>query len=222
MEIRFIFFADTHLGFDLPLRPKIEKRRRGHDFFDSYHEVLSAARELSVDFIVHGGDLLYRSKVRDAVVMSACEPLLGMAEAGIPVYYVPGNHDRSRAPDSLFLRHKKIHIFDKPETRIFNKNGFSVSLSAFPYCRDGIRSNFHRLLSESGYGNTRSHLKLLCLHEIWEGASVGPVNYTFRNGADVIPVSYAPLGKTVVSSATAKAAVDRAAATDLDAKLSAS
>ena len=35
-------------------------------------------------------------------------------------------------------------------------------------------------------------------------------------------VSYAPLGKTVVSSAIAKAAVDRAAAKDLDAKLSAS
>jgi hypothetical protein len=30
--IRVLLMADTHLGFDLPLRPRIKRRRRGPDF----------------------------------------------------------------------------------------------------------------------------------------------------------------------------------------------
>jgi hypothetical protein len=31
--IRTLLIADTHLGFDLPFRPRIKRRRRGPDFF---------------------------------------------------------------------------------------------------------------------------------------------------------------------------------------------
>ena len=31
--IRILLIADTHLGFDLPFRPRIKRRRRGLDFF---------------------------------------------------------------------------------------------------------------------------------------------------------------------------------------------
>ena len=31
--IRVLLLADTHLGFDLPSKPRVERRRRGPDFF---------------------------------------------------------------------------------------------------------------------------------------------------------------------------------------------
>ena len=34
--IRILFLADTHLGFDLPVKPRINRRRRGIDFFKNY------------------------------------------------------------------------------------------------------------------------------------------------------------------------------------------
>jgi len=39
--IKILFLAYIHLGFDLPLRPGIQRRRRGDDFFkksESYEE----------------------------------------------------------------------------------------------------------------------------------------------------------------------------------------
>ena len=74
--LRVLLLADTHLGFDEPRRPRVEKRRRGPDFWANYHRALAPAREGRVDLVVHGGDLLYRSKVPPGLVAAALEPLL--------------------------------------------------------------------------------------------------------------------------------------------------
>ena len=53
MAIRIVFFSDTHLGFDYPVRgvrktrgvrKAGERRRRGADFFDNFERVLRYAR----------------------------------------------------------------------------------------------------------------------------------------------------------------------------------
>ncbi|MGD9302415.1 MAG: hypothetical protein PVI13_12635 [Desulfobacterales bacterium] len=43
--IRILFLADTHLGYDFPFRPRIERRRRGPDFFANYERALQPAME---------------------------------------------------------------------------------------------------------------------------------------------------------------------------------
>ncbi len=88
--IRVLLVADTHLGFDLPIRPRIERRRRGHDFLANLNRALQPALTGEVDLVVHGGDLFDRSKVPAALVDIAMAPLLRVAEAGTPVYLVPG------------------------------------------------------------------------------------------------------------------------------------
>jgi len=56
--IRILFLADTHLGFDLPFRPRIQRRRRGPEFFANFKRALLPALQGRVDSVVHGGDLL--------------------------------------------------------------------------------------------------------------------------------------------------------------------
>ena len=53
-----LFLADTHLGFDMPQRPRVEKRRRGRDFFENFVRALEPAFKRKVDCVIHGGDLL--------------------------------------------------------------------------------------------------------------------------------------------------------------------
>ena len=36
MSVRVLFLSDTHLGLDLPSRPRDERRRRGDDLFESF------------------------------------------------------------------------------------------------------------------------------------------------------------------------------------------
>jgi len=56
--IRILFLADTHLGFDDPFRPRIQRRRRGSEFFANFKYALQPAVKGRVDYVVHGGDLL--------------------------------------------------------------------------------------------------------------------------------------------------------------------
>ncbi|MGO9509297.1 MAG: metallophosphoesterase, partial [Mycobacterium sp.] len=89
--LRLLFLSDTHLGFDEPLRPRSRRPHRGADFFATYHRALDVARVERVDAVIHGGDLLYRSRVPDSLVDRVMAPLVELAEAGIPVFVVPGN-----------------------------------------------------------------------------------------------------------------------------------
>ena len=41
--IRILFLADTHLGLDLPFRPRIQRRRRGPEFFTNFERALRPA-----------------------------------------------------------------------------------------------------------------------------------------------------------------------------------
>jgi exonuclease SbcD len=185
-SMKILFLADTHLGFDLPMRPRVERRRRGDDFFKNYHLALQPAFQKQVDLVIHGGDLFFRSRVHPKIVSDAFQPLLKIADKGVPIYIVPGNHERSNIPQSLLETHPLIHIFDKPRTFYFAKNGIILALAGFPYYKNGIRENFNKVLVQTEYKKERAEIRLLCMHHIVEGAQVGIQNYTFRSREDVI------------------------------------
>jgi hypothetical protein len=46
--IRILLLADTHLGFDLPVNPRINRRRRGHDFLANYATALQPVTGKSI------------------------------------------------------------------------------------------------------------------------------------------------------------------------------
>jgi exonuclease SbcD len=184
--IRALLLADTHLGFDLPVRPRVRRRRRGHDFFVNYERALAPARSGEVDLVVHGGDVLHRSHVPTSLVYQAFEPLKRVADSGVPVFVVLGNHERSRVPHARFAAHPMIHLFNRPRSFTFEVRGVRLRLAGFPYEHRGIRRRFQAALSATGWDREAVELRLLCLHQCVEGATVGPADYTFRDAPDVI------------------------------------
>ncbi|MFH2010051.1 MAG: metallophosphoesterase [bacterium] len=184
--VRVLLLADTHLGFDLPLRPRVQRRRRGPDFFANTERALEPALRGEVDLVVHGGDVLYRSKVRAQLVQQAFEPLLRVADGGVPVVVVPGNHERSAIPYPLLVAHPRLFLLDRPDTIRLTLNGVRVALSGFPCVRNGIQGRFSELLAQTGWQDRGANVRLLCLHQTVEGARVGPAGYTFRRGPDII------------------------------------
>ncbi len=182
---RVLLVADTHLGFDLPFRPRIKRRRRGHDFFANLERALQPALQGDVELVVHGGDLFYRTRVPAALVEMAMAPLVRVAEAGTPVYLVPGNHERSRIPLHLWATHPNFHIFDQPRTFLWSGTRGSIALSGFPFARR-VRDAFPTLLGQTRHQDVAACARLLCLHQTVEGAQVGVSNFTFRGGPDVV------------------------------------
>lgn len=196
--VRVLLLADTHLGFDLPARPRVEKRRRGPDFFANTRRALEPALRGEVDMVVHGGDLLYRSKVPPWLVTRALEPLFEVADNGTPVVLVPGNHERSALPYPMLASHEHLHVLDRPRTVELELAGTRVAVGGFPCERDRIRDRFRTLVAECGLLAAEVGIRLLCIHQTVEGARVK--GYTFRAGRDILRGRDIPAGVAAVLS----------------------
>jgi len=185
--MRLLFVSDTHLGLDLPSRPRVERRRRGDDLLDALERALAPALAGGVDAVLHGGDLHYRSRVPFWLARAALEPLLRVASRGVPVLLVPGNHERSRLPFPLLALHERLHVFDRPRTFTLEARGVRVAFSGFPYA-PGVRDRFTELVAAARGLATggEADVRVLCLHQCVEGATCGPGNFTFRDGDDVV------------------------------------
>jgi DNA repair exonuclease SbcCD nuclease subunit len=183
--VRLLFLSDTHLGFDLPARPRTARHRRGPEFFESYEAALAPARRGEVDAVVHGGDLLYRSRVPAWLAEAALAPLRRLAEAGVPVLLVPGNHERGAVPYPLLARHPRLHVLDRPRSVTLEAGGLRVAFEGFPYAA-GVRARFPALLAEARAGAGPADARVLLLHQCVEGATCGPGHFTFRHGPDVV------------------------------------
>jgi len=195
--VRVLLLADTHLGLDQPLRPRVARRRRGQDFWANYTRALEPARRGEVDLVVHGGDLLYRSRVPAGLTARALQPLKDLADSGVPVALVPGNHERSAIPHPLLAMHPGLLVFDRPRTFALELAGARVALAGFP-CERRVREVFPALLAASGWDRAPADVRLLCLHQAVEGARVGPQEFTFTTAADVVRAADLPTGLAAV------------------------
>ena len=98
----------------------------------------------------------------------------------------------------LLAAQSHLHVFDRPRTFEIEVDGGLVGLAGFPCEREGIRQRFGSLLAETGWTPGRYDLGLLCVHQTVEGATVGPSDFVFRSGADVIPGRRIPRGFAAV------------------------
>ncbi len=144
--------------------------------------------------MVHGGDVFHRSRVPPSLVYQAFQPLMAVADRGIPVVVVPGNHERSRIPHGRLAAHPHVHVFDDPRTYVVRVQGVRVALSGFPYERRDVRSSFPALVAATGGLDAEADLRLLCVHHCVEGATVGPGDHVFRDARDVIRGADIPPG----------------------------
>ena len=197
--MRVLFLSDTHIGFDLPGRPRVVRRRRGDDFLHNYARALEPARTGEADVVVHGGDLLYRSRVPPWLAETALAPLRRLADSGVPVLLLPGNHERSRIPFPLLALHERLHVFDRPRTLVVEARGVRAAFMGLPYTHD-VRRRFPESLAALNREALQADIRVLCLHQCIEGATCGPGNFTFRFGPDVIRTADLPRDVAVILS----------------------
>ena len=184
--IRAAFFSDTHLGYDYPLKPRSNRKRRGDDFFANLRLIVDAVLKSKPDFVIHGGDVFDHPYIHKSVIDKAFLTLFEIAEAGIPLFIVPGNHERGNLPTSLFMQHPDIHIFDSAKTYRIQCQGRPVSVSGFPYYYEGILKDFKHIQDSLIQDLSPDDLSILCMHQIVEGSKVK--NYTFKGNPDVIRI----------------------------------
>jgi DNA repair exonuclease SbcCD nuclease subunit len=117
MTLNLAFFADSHLGY----RAKVKNNSKGintrvQDGYDALKEITRGilTSDVKIDGVIHGGDFAHTSQpsVRDITVGNFY--LRKLAEAGIPVWGVGGNHDSSDIRADL----PAVAAFHDPERKI--------------------------------------------------------------------------------------------------------
>ncbi|GMV13866.1 MAG: metallophosphoesterase [Polyangiaceae bacterium] len=197
--MRVLFFSDTHLGLDGPSRPRVARRRQGDDFFANTERAVTRALAGDVDLVVHGGDVFHRSDVPLSLAERAYALLRRVADHGVPLVLVPGNHERAALPFPLLLRHPAVFVFDRPKTLELRLAGLRVAIGGFPYLRHA-RARFTAALAAAELSSAPADLRLLCMHHCFEGAQVGPHDWTFRDADDVVRAADLPEGLSAVLS----------------------
>lgn len=190
--IRILHTADSHIGVDLPARPRRFGARRGDDIVRSFERVLALAQEHAADLVIHAGDLFDRSRPTAGAVMAATQPLRALAEAGIPVVIVPGNHDRAALQNALLLNHPKIHMLDTPRTVVFELHEKRVSVSGFACIRRDAATLFEQALNATRWAANDADVRLLVVHQAFDSAVCGANDYRFRKSKDVVDRASVP------------------------------
>lgn len=199
MPLRVLFLSDTHLGLDLPARPRVERPRRGDDLFESFERALEPVTRGGTGILVHGGDLFFRSRVPAWLAERVFARLAELGDAGVDVFWVPGNHERGSVPRGLLLTHPAIRVFDRPRTFVVRRDGVTLALAGFPWA-PRVRDDLPALLAAAGSGTAEADVRLLCIHQAVEGAAVGPAGFVFRAGEDVLRGRDVPPGFAAVLS----------------------
>jgi DNA repair exonuclease SbcCD nuclease subunit len=197
--MKFLHLSDSHLGESMPLYRTPPNNWRGESFVKNYYRALKPALEGEVDFVLHAGDLFDKYHINMDIIGRAMVPLRQIAKRNIPVFIVPGNHEREHIPGGLLLAGENIHIFSKPEVIDFAVRNQKVSIVGFPFIRRNSRITFKKIIEKTGWKRRKDALSILLCHQTFEGAKVGTRNFTFRNGEHVVQVSDIPAGFAYVA-----------------------
>jgi len=188
---KFILCADSHLGYDYPIKPRIERRRRGKDFVRNFQKILDHTVQTKADFVIHGGDFFFRSKLPEKIISIGYEMLLDFSKYNIPFILVPGNHERAKLPLSILVNTKNILIFDKPRTFTFPKGNINIQIHGFPFIRENIKEQFPGIANSFLANASQEDMQILCMHQIVNGVRLE--RYVFSHGEHVIPKRIIPL-----------------------------
>lgn len=101
-RVKFLHVGDVHLGATPYHHPE-----RTKDFFRAFYEVVQRyGINEGVDFVLVAGDLFDKRNIEPRVLTQATLVFQELKDAGIPVFVIEGNHDRSgHASQVTWLRY---------------------------------------------------------------------------------------------------------------------
>lgn len=153
-KMRFIHFSDCHLGYY-----QYGIKERADDFMKSFSTMMKGKG----DFMLISGDFFHQRQVDPNTVYRAIEELKKPKEKGMPVYVIPGNHDKHLKNMSW------LQFIAKSGYITLIENGFvdhdeNTRIFGFVTYED-----FEKYIEKVGELDTISGYNIMMLHEGIEG-----------------------------------------------------
>lgn len=178
--MRILSLADTHFGYVYG-RTSSARSQTSNQMFDVFSDSIEYAKKNKIDLILHGGDFFNRSNPKKKVVSRAYELVESLISENIGFICVPGNHDRSKLPETLLGYYmRNVHFINKFTTIELDE----ITIIGFPYINQNPK-NVYKRITKFANKNQDKQIILLC-HQLFDGAKFGPHNYVFRNRIDAL------------------------------------
>ena len=122
MKTTIAHLSDLHLGYSSG-RKKVDENGfnvRENDGYLAYERVVDQILKEKVDIVLVAGDMFHSPRPKNHTILIAQEGLRRLAEAGMTVYLIAGNHDatdvRAEVPSSRLLHEpgSKIYSYSDP------------------------------------------------------------------------------------------------------------
>ena len=192
--MKILATADSHFGYDYG-RTTQAKKQTNQRMFNSFRKTMQYAIKENVDLVLHGGDMFNRSQPKERVISEAYNIIGYLAEEEIPFIGIPGNHDKSRLPESLLnFFNSDMHLLNK----FSNIEIDDLIVLGFPF----INREPKIILSKTkkiAENNTSKDFLVLC-HQLFEGAIFGPHHHVFRNRPDTLVTHNLPSNVRLIIS----------------------
>ncbi|MHA2253020.1 MAG: metallophosphoesterase family protein [Candidatus Kariarchaeaceae archaeon] len=185
--------ADTHLGLSGG-RTANGRKFIYNSMFDAFDQILSIAKEQKFDYVLHAGDVFNRSKPPRQVIDRAFKSIEDLLAEDIGFIMVPGNHDRSKLPETLLTYiYDNFHIIRALE----NIQLDDANIIGFPF----TRSNGTDVLEQASKHAERQLINssiILC-HQTFEGSWFGPQKFYFLGNGALNTTKLSPKVRFVVA-----------------------
>ena len=192
--MKILATADSHFGYEFG-RTTQAKNQTTQRMFDVFQEVMHQAKFEGVDLVLHGGDMFNRSQPKGKIVSEAYNIIRIVAEDGIPFIGIPGNHDKSKLPESLLnFINKDIHLLSKFSA--IEKE--DLVILGFPFIGRDPRVILSKAKSLAESYPQKSFL-ILC-HQLFDGAMFGPHQHIFKNRSDTLITTDLPANVRLILS----------------------
>lgn len=168
-SFRLLHVTDTHLGVDRFFHGAPPDWRRADDHLAALRTALAPALREEVDAVVHSGDLFDRSHAPADAILAAAE-LFTAAARRVPVYLMPGNHDRLGLGAHFSGGIPGVVVCDAPEQVRIGP----LRVALVPYIRDAP------VWAEAARAAAIGGVDLLVAHQAFDGSRVP--GFTFREG----------------------------------------
>ena len=196
--------ADCHLGYR-----QYNSRERQNDFTRAYLDIIGAAIDREVDFVLLAGDLFEKRAISPVTLDHAIIGLERLRKAGIPCLAVEGNHELAYYRDSIgwvrFLADRELLTLLNPQL-----DGERVTLAPCENCRGAYVEPVPglRVYGMRYYGSSTARVVLLVASALASADKQG-IEYTIfmahagvegalgRHGGTLSPRELAPLRRHV-------------------------
>src|SRR5579863_1127725 len=129
--MKFIHCADVHLDTPLqglaqyPGAPVSEIRNATRRAFE---KIIDAALSERVDFLIIAGDLYDTGLKSFESALFFNKEMARLADAGIDVYLIYGNHDAASKLIKQLRPPKNVHVFRSSEAQTFQDDGLRLAI----------------------------------------------------------------------------------------------